>query len=258
MKIKDSILFLFILAYSGKTSFAQNPDSIFIIKAKVCNETNVPLFYTYIINLRNGRGTKSDTSGIFTINAQKRDSLLFRNLAYQDLVIVAREILPDDTIHMKIRLYPIKEVRIFEWGSTYEDFRAKMMSLPASENWGEKLVLPRQKQNPISNYKNADVISNPLFAITNPVDFLYFNLSKKQQSIRKVIEIHKNEDLIRRFESVYNRSRISEITKLTGKDLDNFLMYLNIHFQCDFNCNEIEIENEIYKLLKTYMETRIK
>jgi hypothetical protein len=258
MRFKLSLLLLFGLVYSGKTCFAQNPDSIFRIKAKVCNESNIPLFYTHIINIRNGRGTISDTSGIFIINAQKKDSILFRNLAYQDLVITAFELLTENTIHMKIRLYAIKEVKIFEWGSTYEDFRAKMMSLPVSENWGEKLGLPQQKGNPISDYKNADVISNPFFAITNPVDFLYFNLNKKQQSIRKVIEFQKNEDLIRRFESVYNKSRIAEITKLTGKDLDNFLIYLNIHFQCDFYCNEIQIVNEIYKHWKIYKDAENK
>jgi hypothetical protein len=258
MQLKVSFLFLFIIANTVKTCLAQNQDSIFKIKAKVCNEINAPLFYTHIINLRSGRGTISDTSGIFIINAKESDSILFRNLAYHDLVIATFELLTKKTIHMKIKLYALKEVKIFEWGSTYEDFRAKMMSLPVKEKWGEKLGLPQQKGNPISDYKNADVITNPFFAITNPVDFLYYNLNKKQQSIRKVIEFEKNEDLIRRFESVYNRKMASEITKLTGKDLDTFLIYLNNHFQCDFNCTEIEIENEIYKRWKNYKDGKNK
>jgi hypothetical protein len=233
-------------------SHAQTHDSIQKIEKCICNETIMPLGYTHIINLRSGRGTTSDSSGNFILSAFPSDSILFRNLAYEEQVLIAGEIIKTDTIHMNIRLYAIKEVRIYEWGSTYADFGAKMKSMPVTENLGQKLGLPQQTGNPIPNYRNPAVLSNPMFAITNPIDFLYFNLNKQQQSIRKVDEFKRNEELIRKFESVFNRIRIAELTGLSGKELDTFLVYLNQKFQCDFNCTEIQIISEIYRHWENY------
>jgi hypothetical protein len=244
--------FFLVLVLAGYYGHAQSPDSLKRITGCICNETTIPLAYTHIINLSNGRGSISDTSGNFSLNVLISDSILFRNLAYQDLVVTGGEIQTGDTIHLKIRLYAIKEVKIFVWGSTYADFKAKMKSMPVTENFGEKLGLPQQKGNPIPNFRNPDVLSNPFFAYTNPVDFLYFNFNKKEQSIRKVMEFKQNEDLIRRFESIYNRGRIGILTGLAGEELDAFLIYLNIHFKCDFNCNEIQIISEIYMHCENY------
>jgi hypothetical protein len=112
--------------------------------------------------------------------------------------------------------------------------------------------LPQETGHSLPNYQNPDVLSNPLFAITNPVDFIYFNLSKKQQSVRRVNEFKRNEEQIRRFESVYNRSGIGKLTGLSGKELDDFMIYLNLHFTCDFRCTEIQIITEIFNRWRDY------
>jgi len=242
------ILFYLNLLFLPTTiCLAQNADSLQRIEGFLLDKSNNPLPYSHIINLSSGRGTTSSSEGKFDIGVLSSDSILFRNIAYKDLILLAGNIHKGDTIHLEIKLYSINEVKIFEWGSTYEDFKVKMMSMPVTETWGEKLGLPQQKGNPIPNYKNASTLSNPLFAITNPVDFLYFNLNKKQQSIRKVIEFNENEDLIRRFESVYNRAGISKMTGLANAELDTFLVFLNRNFQCDFHCTEVQIISEIYK-----------
>lgn len=238
---------LFFVLFTVNICFGQESDSVQSFTSIVSDKQGNALPYSHIINLRSGRGATSDNSGVFKITAKKNDSILFRNVSCVDLVIVAADIIKFDTIHLETKLYSINEVKIFEWGSTYEDFGAKMMSMPVTKSWNEKLGLPQQTGNPIPNYKNANVLSNPLFAITNPVDFLYFNLNKKQQSIQKVIEFQKNEDQIRKFESVYNRKSISALTGLTNEPLDSFLIFLNINFNCDFRCSEIQIVSEIFK-----------
>jgi hypothetical protein len=254
MLFKKYFLFLRVFVLANTICHAQAPDSLKRISGYICNETSDPLFCSHVINVSNGRGSTSDTNGKFTINAGITDSILFRNLAYHDLIISAGDFREGDTIHMLIKLYAIKEVKIFEWGSTYADFKAKVKSMPVTENMGEKLGLPQQTGNPIPNYRNPDVLSNPLFAYTNPVDFLYFNLNKKERSIRKVMEFKQNEDLIRKFESVYNRVGIGALTGLANEELDKFMIYLNLHFKCDFNCTEIQIVSEIYMHWKNYRE----
>jgi hypothetical protein len=252
MQFLRLLFILLTFALAGENCFGQNSDSLFRIDGFIYDESVIPLPYTHIINLNSGRGNTSGPFGNFSFNAERADSILFRNLAYKDLIIIANMIRPGDTVHMKIMLYPIREVKIFEWGSTYADFKAKMKSMPVTENLSEKLGLPQQHGNPIPNFRNTDVLKNPMFAYTNPIDFLYFNLNKKEQSIRKVLEFEQNKDLISRFESVYNRKNISTLTGLDGAELDAFMIYLNLKFQCDFNCSEIQVVEEVYKHWKDY------
>jgi hypothetical protein len=245
-----------ISTLSGNLINAQYPDSIRRVEGYVYNESDIPLAWTHIINLSSGRGTTSNSEGHFSLTANEEDSILFRNLAYEELILSAGNILRRDTIRLKIKLYAIKEVKIFEWGSTYEDFMAKMMSMPVTESIAQKLGLPQQTGNPVPNYQNPAVLGNPMFAITNPIDFLYYNLNKNQQSIRKVNEFKQNEDLIRRFEAVYNRTAIGNLTSLNEKGLDDFMIYLNLHFKCDFNCTEVQIISEIFKCWREYKLTK--
>jgi hypothetical protein len=254
MKLTGFSILMLIFLFAGSNIYAQHPDSLRRTEAYVCDESIIPLAWIHIINLNNGRGTTSNIDGFFRLETGEQDTILFRNLGYEELVLPAREIQPGDTIHLKIRFYAIKEVKIFEWGSTYEDFKAKMKSMPVTESLARKLGLPEQTGNLLPNYQNPDVLRNPMFAITNPVDFIYYNLNKKQQSIRKVNEFKQNEDLIRKFESVYNRSGIGKLTGLNGKELDDFMVYLNLHFKCDFRCTEIQIITEIFDWWKNYRE----
>ncbi len=244
----------FILVFSFGISYSQDAVSQKRIKARVCNDSGNPLGYTHIINLSSGRGTTSDSSGNFSLNVFQGDSIIFRNVSCDELIMAADVINSGDTIFLKTRLYAIREVKIFEWGSTYADFKAKMKSMPVTISMSEKLGLPQQSGNAVPNFRNADVLGNPMFAITNPIDFLYYNLNKNEQSIRKVMEFKQNEDLIRRFESVYNRKKVGALTGISATELDDFMIYLNTHFRCDFNCTEIQIVTEIFEHWKNFQK----
>jgi len=241
-----------LFVYSFGISYCQDADSQKRIKAWVFNDTGNPLGYTHVINLSSGRGTTSDSSGNFSLSVLKGDTVIFRNVSCEELILAEQEINSGDTIFLKTKLYAIREVKIFEWGSTYADFTAKMKSMPVTESMAEKLGLPQQSGNAVPNFRNANVLGNPMFAITNPIDFLYFNLNKNEQSIRKVMEFKQNEDLIRRFESVYNRKKVGALTSLSATELDEFMIYLNTHFRCDFNCTEIQIVTEIFEHWNNY------
>ncbi len=241
-----------LFVYSFGISYCQDADSQKRIKAWVFNDTGNPLGYTHVINLSSGRGTTSDSSGNFSLSVLKGDTVIFRNVSCEELILAEHEINSGDTIFLKTKLYAIREVKIFEWGSTYADFTAKMKSMPVTESMAEKLGLPQQSGNAVPNFRNANVLGNPMFAITNPIDFLYFNLNKNEQSIRKVMEFKQNEDLIRRFESVYNRKKVGALTSLSATELDEFMIYLNTHFRCDFNCTEIQIVTEIFEHWNNY------
>jgi len=254
--IRKFLLLLIFIPVSCHYSYGQETDSLQIFRGIICDKKDTPLPYSHIINLNSGRGSTSSINGVFVIQVNKSDSLLFRNISCQDLIICPYNFSNGDTFHLEFKLYSINEVKIFEWGSSYEDFKAKILSMPVTESLGQKLGLPQQKGNVLPNYKNVDVLKNPIFAITNPIDFLYFNLNKKQQSIQKVIELQNNEELLDRFESVYNRRSIGSLTGLSGEPLDTFLIFLNLNFKCDFRCSEIQIVSEIFKQWAFYKLTK--
>ncbi|MCB8995653.1 MAG: carboxypeptidase regulatory-like domain-containing protein [Bacteroidales bacterium] len=243
---------MILLLYSFMPCSGQEIDSLRYISGTIVSSENLPVPYTHVINLRTGRGMASDSSGRFKIRAFSRDSILFRNLSYEETIQSAENIISGDTIRLTDRYFAIKELRIYTWGSSYADMRAKMKSMPVTENIAEKLGLPQQSGNPVSNFRNPEVLSNPLFAYTNPVDFLYYNLSKKEKSIRKVMEIESNAELIKRFESVYNRNTIGNLTGLADEELDKFLIYLNLNILCDFHCTEIQVVKEIFSIWEEY------
>lgn len=246
------LVFLIILLVVNKEISGQTTDSSIIITAVACGEQGIPLQGAHIINISSGRGTTSGSDGRFSIKVLQADSLIIRNIGYYDTLIMAEKFIYEDTIFLAVKIYEISEIRIFEWGTSYADFRAKMKSMEVPESPGKKLGLLQQSGHPVPNFRNSQILSSPAFAISNPVDFQYFNLSKKEKSIRNVMEFESNEPLIRRFESVYNREKIMEITGLKGEELDAFMIYMNKEFRCSIHCTELQIITEIYSHWEYY------
>ncbi len=242
------------IAMQGLCAFSQENDSILLLEAVICDQDRIPLPATTVIDITSGHYSVCDSSGRFLLHAYRGDSLIIRNLSCVNKIMQAEQVLMMDTVILKTRIYALKEIRVFDWGSTYADMKNKMKSLPTEQTTGEKLGLPVQKGNPVPNYRNENFLKNPLAAYTNPVDFLYYNLSKKEKSVRKVMEFKRNEDKFRNFENVYNRENVAAITALTGTRLDSFMVFLNLNFRCDMNCPEFEIRNEIYRVWNLYRQ----
>lgn len=96
--------------------------------------------------------SRSDSEGWLRIVKRTRltvhssDTLLVRNIAFQNTLVPVMQIIEVKYIRIKRKFYPLQEVRIFEWGSTYNDFMEAVIEMPNQQTLGESMGF--QKQDP--------------------------------------------------------------------------------------------------------------
>lgn len=231
------------------------PDSSYLFFGIVCDEVFRPVTATHVINLNNNAGDVTDSLGIFSLPVRKGDTLFVRNIVYRDTLIPVDRIGPDRHIRIRSAVYRLQEARVFEWGSGYNDFRKAIISRPEPETLAGQLGLPRQDPDYVPFEMNEARIKSVGFLIHSPVSYFYENFSKSARSKRKVYWLNRNRDKLETFEALISPDNIAGITGLDGNDLQEFLLYLYQHLECDHRCDEIRVYTEIHTLWKVYKET---
>lgn len=232
----------------------QQADSVFQLTGIVYNELFKPLSASHVINLNSRQGDVTDSLGIFQLRAVPADTFLILNISYKDTLITAARIRAFPQIVLKSRFYELEEVRIFEWGSTYEDFKQAMIEMPKQESIGESLGLPRQDPGYVPLEMDPRRVKSPAYLITSPISFFYQNFNKQAKSARKVYWLEKNKEKMEQFTRVISSENLSFITGFTGDHLMNFQTFLNNRMQCDYNCSEFQLYTEIHALWDLYRE----
>ena len=235
---------------------AQTSDSVTILTGIIYDRSFYPVPASHVINMNSHQGDVTDSLGIFRLPVRHSDTLLIRNIAFQDTLVPVALISERRFILIKRKFYPLEEARIFEWGSTYGDFREAIIEMPNQQTLGESMGLPRQDPDYIPYEMDEKAIKSPAFLLSSPVSYFYHNFSKHARSARKVYWLKKNQKKHEVFNEIVSRENISSITSLTGIELQEFQAYLSKRMVCDFNCTEIQIYNEIYGLWKVYQEQR--
>lgn len=233
---------------------AQDPDSLFNMVGIVYDEQFFPVPATHVINLHSHLGDVTDSLGIFHLPVRLSDTLLIRNIAFRDTLVTVGNLSGQRHIMIKRRYYELQEARIFEWGSTYGDFREAIIEMPNQQNLGESMGLPRQDPDHIPYEMNEEALKSPAFLLSSPVSYFYHNFSRQARSARKVYWLEKNRTLHEAFEAVMGSDNISSITGLKGKELQDFMAFLYARMVCDFKCTELQLYTEIYGLWDVYKE----
>jgi hypothetical protein len=196
----------------------------------------------------------TDSLGIFRLPVYSGDTLLILNIAYQDTVVPVNLISKQGHVLIKRKYYLLEEARIFEWGSTYGDFKEAIIEMPNQQTLGESMGLPRQDPDYVPVEMNEEYLKSPLFLIKSPVSYFYYNFNKYARSARKVYWLQKNQEKHKVFKEIVSSDNISSITGLTGKELQDFLSFLFQKMHCDFTCGELQIYTEIYDLWDIYQK----
>lgn len=242
MKKPISILTLCVIS---QLLFCQFTDTFFDIKGILYNSHFEAVKAAHIININSGHLAISDSLGVFLIKSRLHDSLLIKNITYRDTVIVVNNPIMVYTLMLSEKLHPIEEAKIFPWGSTFDDLKKAFLAMPEEENLQKKLGLPQADPDAIPFYLDEKKISSPAFAIHSPVSFLYYNLSRKEKSRRKLYKIERDRWRTEKFNAVFSRENVSGLTGLKGEALEEFWFYLNRKMKCGINCKELEILQEI-------------
>lgn len=252
MGFRGLFLILLIHLISWIIISGQDSDSVFILNGIVYDEAYQPVPASHIINMNTRAGDVTDSLGIFNIPVHRTDTLLVRNIAFRDTLVSVDMLGVRKIIRIRPTYYLLREVKIFEWGSNYDDFRKAVIEMPDRKTLGESLGLQRQDPDYIPLEMDEEAVKNPLLLLHSPVTFFYYNYNKHVRSARKVYWLKKNRDKQLRFDSLMSLENLKSITGLSGVDLMRFRSYLYQAIQCDMNCTDLQVYEEIYQLWETY------
>jgi hypothetical protein len=246
--LMNSVLLILITA----SLMAQAPDSVYFLSGIIYNESFEPVPATHVINLNTRYGDVTDSLGIFHLPVHKEDTLLIRNIVYVDTLVPVARIQAERYIRLRRAYYPLEEARIYNWGSTYEDFREAVVGMPNQQTLGETMGLPRQDPDHIPFDMDESLLKSTGFLLTSPVSYLFYNLNKKAKSNRRIYWWEKNRKKHEAFDQIVGPENIAAITGLSGEALQAFQAFLYQRMDCDFNCTEYEVFAEIYGLWEAY------
>lgn len=247
---------LILLAYAPLAG--QFNDTVFHISATIYDVTYRPVPATHVINMNTHQGTVSDSLGIFELPVHINDTLLIRNIAYYDTLVPVYLLHLERSIHLKRKRYQLQEARIFEWGSTYSDFRKAIVHMPNRQTLGESMGLPRQDPDYVPLEMDEQAVKSAAHLISSPVSFFYQNFSKEAKRTRKAYWFKKNLPKKEHFDQLVSKENLSEITGLSGDDLMEFQAFLLQRMVSTFKSTDLEVYEEIHGLWKVFRELKEK
>lgn len=254
MPIRTILFVICILGLSNLRLFGQTTDTLINFSAIVYDETFMPVPATHVINMNSHRGDVTDSLGIFRLPAHLTDTLLIRNIAFHDTLVAVTDMQQNRSVRMKRRLYELEEAKIFVWGSSYDDFQEAFLQMPMEQTLRASLELPSQDPDKVPVEMDEKAVKSAGLLLTSPISFFYYNFNKHAKSARKVYWLKRNQEEIDQFEAIVSSENLSDITGLTGAQLQEFQIFLSQRMVCDFNCTELAIYKEIHGLLKVYHE----
>lgn len=241
-----------ILSYAGLS--AQSADSLYNLSGIIYDEAFIPVAATHVINIQTRQGDVSDTLGIFHLLVHSSDTLLIRNIAFKDTLVAVSSVTHNRFIVLRRMAYALLEARIFEWGSSYDDFKDAMIDMPVQQTLGASMGLPTQDPEYVPLEMDEKAVKSAGLLLTSPITFFYQNFNKKAKTARKVYWLEKNREKHEAFEGIINAENLAEVTGLSGSKLLKFQSFLLERMVCGIHCTELAIYKEIYGLWDVFQE----
>lgn len=254
MSHPNVLLALAILLLFQMKLEAQSGDSVQSFSGIVYDDMFTPVPATHVININTHQGDVSDTLGIFRLPVRTSDTLLIRNIAFNDTLIAVASIIRNRYLVLQRKLYPLMEAKVFVWGSSYDDFKEAFIEMPMQQTLGASMGLPQQDPDYVPMEMDEKAVKSAALLLTSPITFFYQNFNKKAKSARKVFWLEKNREKHEMFEGIVNGESLSEITGLSGPKLLEFQSFLMERMVCNFNCSELAIYKEIHGLWTVFQE----
>jgi hypothetical protein len=242
------LLLLLALCISASHLFAQEADEIdpmpIKLKAQVLNLADeMPVPYANIFNFRTHTFVTANDQGRFTMEMLNIDSLEISSLGFSKTTVH----IPANYNEMNVLLLYAKPVRIAlpQVDVTGEQAKVNMDGVKI----GKKMDLDPQLRGDAYNKKPP-----VLAAVFNPVSFLHYYTSKREQEkreTRKAIVTEKKWEYLSQY---YNKKLVMELTGLAEFQADAFMLYFNNKDLFSALNTEYEVRNAIKEVYKLYRE----
>lgn len=245
-------LLLIILALMTSIAFSQETDSVFMISGLIYNRDYQPVEATHVININNYAGDVSDSLGIFRLPVSMGDTLLISNIAYMDTLVAFSSLGDSRIVFISETSYDLPGAKVFDWGSSYRDFKDAVVHRPQAQGLREQLGLPGQDPDYVPYNMDESHVESLGLLFTSPITYFYENFNRKARNRRKVYWLLRNRELHEIFNEITSPDNLSNITGLEGDELLKFMAFLFEKMECDHHCDELHIYSEIHAIWDLY------
>ncbi len=224
------ILFVLAIMFFWSVSYGQLFERVYYVSGKVIDEqTQRPIPYALVVNVKKGNATQTDTAGRFLIAMTKNDSLRLSCLGHKTVYWSLAGKKPkhkhfEVTIYMTRRVYQLPAVDVFA-------VRWKTFVYQIEHAQVEK----DKTQEQIQGWINKAISKEDLQALTvasRGVGFVFGGKTKYEKQLEQIKKIERYAQMEKRIHQKFNPQIVSTITGLKGKELEKFMDYLN--FDRDF------------------------
>ena len=196
--------------------------------------TNEPVQFAHVSNITSNQMIITDVAGFFRIPANVGDTIVFSIVGYQKLGWVVKSNWFDEPITLKLpkdRLM-LDEITISNIPSE-EVFKRRLIEYTPQDTgfWYHGMSEPKPYDDSPMSEKQ---VNNPLYAITQPTDFLYQKFSKQAKEERKFHQVLQRESVTHRVNQKFTRDWVQNLTGLEGDELTSFIYY------CDYSLDYLD------------------
>lgn len=186
--------------------------------------------FVHIINKRTGRGTISDTLGLFKTKMLKPDTLIIRAIGFEDKYFTLADSIVSKAVFVELCLeeksYDIDVVDII--GLTrFKQFKYEFSHVEfATDKWEDQMIIPGVSRSEYQWIRKNEH-SRPKKTINGPISAIYGAFNNKIASQRKYIELISNAEDDQIIDEKFNMKLLAEFTGFTGDTLVDFKLFLD-------------------------------
>ena len=249
-------ILLIVVLFISAVSNSQEQEEI--IRGKVQSETsNAILQNVHVLNLTKVKGTITNSSGEFEIQAKVNDTLYFSYIGYKPLKIVVTNDLvrfDDNTIELTELAFALEEVIIKPYQLTgYLEIDVK--NAPVNTSTRYRIIgLPNLGYE--AGRRSRSGISRVIGAIFNPADFLNNLFKKKSIQMDKLRLMREDKEIKNLLSTKFDREVLVQLLGVEKNDIDEILRNCNFSDTFIQQANDLQIMEAInecydeYKLLE--------
>jgi len=247
--------FLVTILCISSIAYSQNLDES--VTGKVQSETSESVLQNvHVINLTKVKGTITNSSGEFEIQAKVNDTLYFSYIGYKPIKIVVTNDLirfKENTIELTELAFALEEIVIKPYQLTgYLEIDVKN----APVNTSARYRIIGLNLGYEAGRRSRSGISKVIGAIFNPADFLN-NLFRKKSSQMDKLRLMRNDEEIKNLLSTkFDREVLVQLLGVEKIDIDEILRNCNFSDTFIQKANDLQIMEAInecydeYKLLE--------
>ena len=244
------ILLLLFFLFIGLSLYSQLFERVYYVSGVVLdNETNEPVPYILVVNIKKGNATQTDTAGRFLIAMTKKDSLRFSSLGYKTLywTLADKDVKHkqyETTIYMEKKIYDLPAVNVFA-------VRWKAFVYQIAHTKVEK----DETQERIKVWIDKTISQEDLKALTvasRGVGFVFGGKTRYEKQLQQLKQMQKYEAIEKRIKEKFNPQIVSTITGLEGEELDKFMEYLDFDREFILKTSQYDLVTIIKQIYDEY------